>query len=174
MASARKPNQSALCSAIFFLHLMHIPLASVLHVVQVSGHAVTVAAMETADMWKKVEPTTEGRGPAPATQITVARYAAGNAFLRLPASFVTHRRADIFVDGTRIGILQHDKGTYKIGANGGKANQINVPAAIKHLVPMTGAVPLQHAVEGAMIVIDLADITKTQIAGRLARAFAAE
>jgi hypothetical protein len=125
-------------------------------------------------MWKKVEPALGGRGPEPATQITVARYGKENAFLRIPASLVTHSRADVFVDGTRVGILQHDKGTYKLTSNSGAAKQITAPAGIRHLIPLTKAVPVNHVMEGPMIVIDMADVTKAQITDRISRAIAAE
>ncbi len=114
-------------------------------------------------MWKKIEPSYSGR-PA-MTGVSVARYNGDSAFIRISGDLAAATRADVFVDGTRIGILPHDRGEYALSVNnGGSAKQLTIPAAIKHLVPIMKASRLPHVMEGPMIVVDLAGLCEQSAA----------
>ena len=116
-------------------------------------------------MWKLIEPTTGRNGAPKRTTPCVVRYAAATATAALlPSSMVTADNVDIYNDGTRLGLMFHDKGRYLVSKpmkNG--LRRITIPAAFSRFIP-SGTTDCAVTNDGAMLVIDLAQFNKLAVA----------
>lgn len=113
-------------------------------------------------MWEKVLPNRRG---APAISgVTVAKYQkTGQAFLSISKDITKAKRADVFVDGTRVGILPHETGQYVLSQNGARM-QLTAPADVRDMLPVIPSTRVSYTIEAGMIVIDTAELKLRQMA----------
>lgn len=114
-------------------------------------------------MWTLIEPSTGSAGRPARTTPAVVNHN-NIACVILPGSMAQASRVDIYNDGTRLGLMFHDKGRYKV-IKAGKTGlcRVTVPAPFVKMLPK-GTTDAVVANDGAMVVIDLAQFNAMAVA----------
>lgn len=118
-------------------------------------------------MWVKLKRTRPAGGKEKRKTPAVCRTRTGaqGAFAVFPEGMMPVGRADIYADGSRIAFCSSSSGKFAVSRSSktSKATRVTIPIQFADFVPF-GMTDVEMAVEGDMLVLDLTQIKRENLA----------